>query len=695
MAQSNRNEIFNQVDNAEARFNGVITKTEKQIFDSAVDAIKRLDVDASGYIKTTTANLKLLQEIKSRLERIANNKEYLQGVKELAKAFADIYKAQVAYYSNEFAQKSMNEHTRDRYDAMKRIAVSNTIDGLTGAGLQSGVLDSLNKMLLKAVTGGEKYSDLVSSFRNQLISSKDGQSAFAKYAGTYATTALTQYAGQNNRLFTDDLGCEWFEYVGSQIETTREFCNVILEHHPYIHKTEIPQILKGEIVSQKTGELIHVSLNPKTGLPKGMIEGTTPENFQINVGGWNCRHQLCPVAKESVPADIRAKFEKNAEPIEQQHEPTDWERWYDDNEGWLNYYKPESEKTGVSLVALYDKNATYEQLDAKMYDLQNQMDAKKDEWKDAVYLLSEFVLKATNAKAYDIANKSRNELLQYEWKHVIDDGMRRQQIQIIKTHVQTYEQELNNFAIAQSQSKIPQELRFNAKYWQGRAIKLQQEIFEYLKYPVKCIVVMGEGQSFQRGRGQNCEVHLYSGNRNAQSAWEMESVCYHEYGHAIAEQRGLLDDPKLLAMRELQRKKLLTKGEYTIEEQNYNYDKHEWYTKSCTKRMPFVKYVDTLLINMEREVWRMTNAECVAKYGLKKHDALEQIGSTRDTIKSLIPKYGDGHSTNYFSGYHMKEHEYLAHAFENKFIGNKIFKQVLPEIYEEMIKYIEDVKKTF
>ncbi|MGM9818005.1 MAG: hypothetical protein ACI30B_03365 [Paludibacteraceae bacterium] len=40
-----------------------------------------------------------------------------------------------------------------------------------------------------------------------------------------------------------------------------------------------------------------------------MIEGTTPENFQVNCGGWNCRHQLVPVANAVVPADVRRRFE--------------------------------------------------------------------------------------------------------------------------------------------------------------------------------------------------------------------------------------------------------------------------------------------------------------------------------------------------------------------------------------------------
>lgn len=309
MADVSRNDMLNRVDNASNQFADVITKTEKAIFDSAVTLIKKLDIDARGYIRTTTANLKLLGDIKTRLGRLTKSKEYLKGVRELVTAFDEIYRAQVSYYSSQFAKKTLSDNAKKKFAAMQRIATENTIDGLTGAGVNANVTDELSKMLLRAVTTGAKYSDLVDEFRNKLISSGDGMSAFAKYANTYATTALTQYAGQNNKLFTDDLGTEWFEYVGSQIETTREFCNTILERHPYIHKSEIKDILAGRITDQKTGEVIEIELNPKTGLPKGMIEGTTPDNFQVNVGGWNCRHQLVPIAKEAVPKEIRERYE--------------------------------------------------------------------------------------------------------------------------------------------------------------------------------------------------------------------------------------------------------------------------------------------------------------------------------------------------------------------------------------------------
>lgn len=110
------------------------------------------------------------------------------------------------------------------------------------------------------------------------------------------------FTGQNNKLLTDDLDTEWFMYTGSNIETTREFCQHLTEKK-YIHRSEIPTILTGKIDEHQC------AIYEKTGLPYGMIEGTTPENFQVNCGGWNCRHQLVPVADAVVPSDVRRRFE--------------------------------------------------------------------------------------------------------------------------------------------------------------------------------------------------------------------------------------------------------------------------------------------------------------------------------------------------------------------------------------------------
>ena len=175
--------------------------------------------------------------------------------------------------------------------------------GVFGSGLKANVTDKLNDILLRAVTTNAKFSDLQEELRAHLLGKDGGQGAFARYATTYATTALSQFTGQNNKLLTDDLDCEWFMYVGSNKETTREFCSH-LTAKKFVHRSEIPDLLKGKIDDYQC------AIYPKTNLPYGMIEGTTPDNFQCNCGGWNCRHQLIPVADAVVPLSIRQRLKK-------------------------------------------------------------------------------------------------------------------------------------------------------------------------------------------------------------------------------------------------------------------------------------------------------------------------------------------------------------------------------------------------
>lgn len=86
------------------------------------------------------------------------------------------------------------------------------------------------------------------------------------------------------------------------------------------------------------------------------------------------------------------------------------------------------------------------------------------------------------------------------------------------------------------------------------------------------------------------------------------------------------------------------------------------------------------------------NPETFTKRGITKDDVIEQIAAVQDTLKSLINSVGWGHSTKYFNYPGMSEHEYLAHCFENTFIGNRIFQKYLPTEYAEMIDLIQSLK---
>ena len=76
----------------------------------------------------------------------------------------------------------------------------------------------------------------------------------------------------------------------------------------------------------------------------------------------------------------------------------------------------------------------------------------------------------------------------------------------------------------------------------------------------------------------------------------------------------------------------------------------------------------------------------------KDRDTLEKVGAVRDTIMSLNPKYGFGHTKSYFKEEGKKEGEFIAHAFENAFAGNNIFEELMPDLYKDMVKLIENIK---
>lgn len=139
--------------------------------------------------------------------------------------------------------------------------------------------------------------------------------------------------------------------------------------------------------------------------------------------------------------------------------------------------------------------------------------------------------------------------------------------------------------------------------------------------------------------------------RRKLSKWYAESVIYHEYGHAYDFQTGFRTSKEVI---ELMRKH---------------------------KKMIDFASVDKRLIKL-------------VAYGLKKrnYNLLEKIGATRDTIKALNINYGAGHSNSYFLMNGKAEAEFIAHCFENYFAGNNVFKKVMPELYKDMAKLVEDVK---
>lgn len=138
--------------------------------------------------------------------------------------------------------------------------------------------------------------------------------------------------------------------------------------------------------------------------------------------------------------------------------------------------------------------------------------------------------------------------------------------------------------------------------------------------------------------------------------WKPQSVLYHEFGHAADWQNGIKE------MTEI---------------------------KSIMKkyRNEFSKNENALYKKIDKTLWEKGYAAANSN----NFDEMYQVGAAHDTLMSLNKNFGSGHTKAYFSQKGFPEAEFIAHMFENKYVGNKVFKEVMPELYEESIKVITEI----
>lgn len=295
-------DILKKIDSAIIKFNKNIPSIQRDVLDNIVEEIKKLDLK-DGRIKTTVKNLRLITRIKAKLQRLVLTDDYLKGVKDFAKSFNDITKLQNEYWRS--VEKTFKPKTLLK--EIKTQAISDTVQKLTEAGIGVNISDKITDILRHNITSGGSYRKLESQLRESLTDTQKSDGSITKFTKQITTDSINQYNAQYTQVVSSDLGFEWFAYQGSDIKTTRPFCDAMTDFR-YFHITEVQRLLKAEdLYYVKDGERTKVPIYDKTGLPHGMIDGTNPENFFVRRGGYNCGHQIRPVSESLVPEDIKQK----------------------------------------------------------------------------------------------------------------------------------------------------------------------------------------------------------------------------------------------------------------------------------------------------------------------------------------------------------------------------------------------------
>lgn len=299
------NEILKRIDEAIEGFNNKIPASQKAMLESIEEELLRLDVK-DGRIKTTVANLKIIASIKNKLLKIVLNEDYMAEVKNFAKAFVDITNIQNEYWKS--VEKTFKPSSILK--EIKNQAVEDTVNKLTEAGIGTNISSQIEDILRTNITTGGSYKDLTAQLRESLTDTDKSPGILSRYTKQITTDSINQYNANYTQIVSSDLGFEWFAYQGSDIKTTRPWCDAMTDRR-YFHISEIPSLLSAEdLYYIKDGKKTKVPIYEKTGLPAGMIEGTNAENIFIRRGGYNCQHQIRPVSENLVRNQDMALYEK-------------------------------------------------------------------------------------------------------------------------------------------------------------------------------------------------------------------------------------------------------------------------------------------------------------------------------------------------------------------------------------------------
>ena len=305
------NKILKEITKALSKFDKSIPKLQSILYREMILEIKRLDTKGDK-LSVTVKNLSILTSIKNKLNRLILNDEYKAEIKEFAKAFNSVYKLQFEYW------KSIEADFKPRplLKAIRNQAIQDTVQQLTTQGISANVSDAIIGILRTNITSGGSYADLANQLRQSLTNTPESKGILDRYVKTVTKDSITQFNRQFTQIVSNDLGYTWFKYTNSEIETSRPFCQAMVENYPYFHISQVPELLQGKYLGQKmtytdnvNGETKTVELNKKTGLPSGFIAGTNPENFFIRAAGWQCGHSINPVAERQVPKAIREQVE--------------------------------------------------------------------------------------------------------------------------------------------------------------------------------------------------------------------------------------------------------------------------------------------------------------------------------------------------------------------------------------------------
>jgi hypothetical protein len=259
--------------------------------------LAEMDVDADGNIAHTEDNIRRIGLITEELNKVLAGGEYRDAVQSFLGSIDEGIQL-----TDDIAKKIDSTFEPNNVQRqLLAISKQNAINAFFGSGLRERVTQPFLEQLTANVAARAPLREAVKALQGVIEGTDTTDGRLLANVRTTANTAQAIADRSYAAAVNEELGIEYFQYLGGEIATTRPFC----EHR------------EGEIYHRKEIEAWGAGENSagindiRNGTWDGRIEGTDSKSIFTFVGGWNCRHFLVPVIKQRVPPSViaRAKAE--------------------------------------------------------------------------------------------------------------------------------------------------------------------------------------------------------------------------------------------------------------------------------------------------------------------------------------------------------------------------------------------------
>lgn len=247
-------------------------------------------------IRPTAANLSRINTIIKQSIGKLYPLYWVDGLQVTSNGFELIEKLNAEY----MAGQAQGFRNKPSYKSVTESAIQNTLANFNRDGTREFLEKPLRSLLTEYVRTGSSFNDMVEmldkALNNEPVQNRKTTKVdepFIKRQFTpyhqvkrIARDGMFQYSRSYVQSVSTDLGFEFYRYIGGIVEDSREFC------------------------LSRVGKTWHVSeIQEWPSLTwDGKIPGTNTTNIFTNLGGYNCRHSVLPVAFSVVPEEDRQRM---------------------------------------------------------------------------------------------------------------------------------------------------------------------------------------------------------------------------------------------------------------------------------------------------------------------------------------------------------------------------------------------------